>query len=387
MDTPLRPVILSESREAHRALLASGAVIRTPLVRLNWSPAGAAADDAPEIWLKLECLQPTIGSFKVRGAGNAMASADPAALARHGVATASAGNMGQGVAANARLAGVRCTVVVPSGAPRTKVEAIERLGATVVAVPFDEWWQIIQTGACPQAPPGAVFVHPVLDQAVLAGNSTVALEILEQLPDADVVLVPYGGGALACGIGSVVRALRPDGRCRVLACEPATAAPCAQSFAQGECCAFERHAPSFVDGCGGKALLPPMWPIARAVLDGGLAVELEHIAAAIKVLVERNGIVAEGAGACPVAAAMVGQAAGCCPKRGKIVCVVSGRGLDTHKLIQILAGCPRAPFEKPTSAGCPATARSMLGVGAVLALSAVASLAALAFSLRRKQQR
>ena len=193
MQTPLRAVTISEAQEAHATLLQSDAVVRTPLVRLNWAPPWANASDLPEIWLKLECLQPTIGSFKVRGAGNAISNARPAELAR-GVVTASAGNMGQGVAANARLLGVPCTVVVPDGAPATKVAAIRRLGARVIAVPFDEWWQIIQTGECRQAE--GHFVHPVLDHVEVRERSVDHKRLLHRVDCKDDCI---GRGGLGLG--------------------------------------------------------------------------------------------------------------------------------------------------------------------------------------------
>jgi threonine dehydratase len=260
---------------------------------------------------------------------------------RRGVFTCSAGNMGQGVAKFAQVLGVQCTVVVPDTAPATKLEAMIRLGATIVKVTFSEWWTVLEQGAgCKllqdQPFKDAVFVHPVADQRVLTGNSTIALEILEDLPDVDAVLVPFGGGALACGIGSVIKEVRGD-RCKVYGCEPSTASPLTESFKQGARCEqFESWQPSFVDGCGGKAVLTPIWPVAQAVLDGGFAVELDDVADAIRVLVEQNRVVAEGAGGCAVAAARTGMAKGC----KKIVCVVSGGGLDTNKLLQILARCP-----------------------------------------------
>ena len=211
----------------------------------------------------------------------------------------------------------------------------------------------------------------MLDQRVLAGNGTIALEIREDLPDADVILVPFGGGALAGGIGSVVRGLEAansgftSGRCRVLAVEPAPAAPCALSFERGEPCRFEAHRQSFVDGCGGKALIPQMWPVVSRVLDGALAVELDDVVTAIRTLCERNKVVAEGAGACPVAAAMRGLCLDPEQQRQrklkhsktKIVCVVSGGGLDTDKLIQILSRCPASATDKPSGPECPVTKR------------------------------
>ena len=302
------------------ALRIAGSALRTPLVRLNVENTPAA------IWLKLENLQP-IGSFKLRGAGNAMAQLAPKALSR-GVYTASAGNMAQGVAWNARRLGVPCTVVVPDHAPQTKLAAIERLGAAIVRIPFDAWWNVIVTHHHPGVE--GVFIHPVSDRAVIAGNGTIGLEILEDLPDVDAVLVPYGGGGLSCGIASAMRALRPG--IKVFACEVDTAAPLAASLAAGGSRQVD-YTPSFVDGIGAKGVLDEMWPLASRLLDGSLVVSLAETAAAVKLLVERNRVVAEGAGATPVAAALAGKAVA-----GNVVCVVSGGNIDAEKLATILMG-------------------------------------------------
>ncbi len=292
----------------------------TPLVRLN-------VEDAPaDVWLKLESLQP-IGSFKLRGAGNAMALADPELLAR-GVYTASAGNMAQGVAWNARRLGIPCTVVVPDHAPRTKLEAIHRLGAETVAVPFDAWWRVLVERSYPGL--DGHFVHPVSDPAVLAGNGTVGLEIVEALPDVDAVVVPYGGGGLSCGIAAALRELAPG--VPVHAAEVETAAPLHASLEAGEPRTVDYRA-SWVDGIGSGALLDEMWILASELLAGSLVVGLEEVADAVRTLVERNRVVAEGAGAASVAAALAGGAG-----EGTVVCVVSGGNLDTATLATILEG-------------------------------------------------
>ncbi|HEX7078482.1 MAG TPA: pyridoxal-phosphate dependent enzyme [Candidatus Eisenbacteria bacterium] len=294
--------------------------IRTPLLRLN-------VDDAPaEIWIKCENLQP-IGSFKVRGSGNAMRLAPPAALHR-GVYTASAGNMAQGVAWNARKLGVPCSVVVPDHAPRAKLDAIERLGGRVLRVPFDEWWRVMVEHRHPAM--DGLFIHPVSDFDVMAGNGTIALEILEELPDVDAILVPYGGGGLSSGIAAAVRAVKP--RVGVFGCEVKTAAPLAASLAAGAPRGVD-YTPSFVDGIGAKGVLDEMWPIVSRLLDGALVVDLPEVAAAIRLMAERNRVVAEGAGAVPVAAALAGKAGG-----GTIACVVSGGNIDAAKLATILTG-------------------------------------------------
>jgi threonine dehydratase len=295
-------------------------VVRTPLVRLLLSEAPAA------IHLKLENLQP-IGSFKLRGALNAVAQI-PAGEVRAGVVTASAGNMGQGVAWAARELGVPCTVVVPEHAPETKLAAIVRLGGRIVKVPHERWWQAIVESSYPDV--GGVFVHPVQDERVMAGNGTIGLELVEDLPEADVVLVPFGGGGLSVGIASAVKALRPGAR--VYAVEPETGAPLTASFARGDSVRVE-YTPSFVDGSGAPALLPAMWELAREALDGAFAVPVADTAAAVRLLAERARVVAEGAGALALAAALAGHGGG-----GNVVCVVSGGNIDAAKLATILAG-------------------------------------------------
>jgi threonine dehydratase len=311
-------VPLSEIEAARERL--KGVAIRTPLLRLN-------VEDGPtEIYLKLENLQP-IGSFKLRGAGNAMLLQGRARL-KDGVYTASAGNMAQGVAWNARRLGVPCSVVVPETAPQTKLEAIERLGAKTVKLPYDRWWSVITDHHHPGMK--GRFIHPVSDPDVIAGNGTIGLEILEDLPDVDSVLVPYGGGGLSCGIACAMRARSP--RVKVYACEVETAAPFQASLQAGSPQTIN-HTPSFVDGIGGKSMLPEMWPLAKRVLAGSLVVTLRQVADALRLLIERSRVVAEGAGAVPVAAALAGKAG-----RGKVVCVVSGGNIDSTKVSRILVG-------------------------------------------------
>jgi threonine dehydratase len=311
-------VIPLEAINRARATLA-GSAVRTPLVRLR-------LDNAPEIHLKLECLQP-IGSFKIRGALNAMAEAPAGALAK-GVVTASAGNMAQGVAWGARERGIPCTVVVPDHAPQTKLDAIERLGARIVPVPFEDWWRAIETSHHPGAE--GYFVHPVLDDGVMAGNGTIGLEIIDDLPDVDTVLVPWGGGGLACGIASALRQAKPG--TRVLAVEPETGAPLTASLPARESRTVDYRA-SFVDGAGSRALLPKMWGLAQELIDGAVSVPLAATAAAVRLMVERSRVVAEGAGALALAAALAGAGGG-----GTVVCVVSGGNIDVSRLVAILEG-------------------------------------------------
>jgi threonine dehydratase len=301
---------LDEIRAARERL--AGRIVRTPLVELDG------------LHLKLENLQP-IGSFKLRGALNAIALAPRDELAE-GVVTASAGNMGQGVAWAARELGVACTVVVPERAPETKLAAIERLGGRIVKVSHERWWQALQEAAYPEL--GGFFVHPVQDEAVMAGNGTIGLELVEDRPELDTVLIPFGGGGLSVGIASAVKALRPEAR--VYAVEPETGAPLTAAFAAGEPVPIE-FTPSFVDGAGGPSLLPKMWPLVREALDGAFAVSLDDAAVAVRRLAERTRVVAEGAGALALAAAGRVEGADVC-------CVVSGGNIDAARLAAILAG-------------------------------------------------
>ncbi|MEO9176224.1 MAG: threonine/serine dehydratase [Gaiellales bacterium] len=313
-----RVIPIDEIRAAREAL--AGIAVRTPLIRLQ-------VDAPAELYLKLENLQP-IGSFKIRGASNAMAVRSPDELAR-GVITASAGNMAQGVAWGAKLRGIPCTVVVPDYAPKTKIAAIERLGGTVIPVPFADWWKAIQESRFPGL--DGVFIHPVLDDAVMAGNGTIGLELIEDLPDLDAVVVPWGGGGLTCGIASALRVLRPEAR--IYSVEPETGAPMALSFAAGESLPVDDYRASFVDGSGSKSLLPKMWELGRELIAGGLVSSLDETAAAVRMLAERARVVAEGAGALSLAAALAGRAGS-----GRVVCIVSGGNIDAERLRAVLAG-------------------------------------------------
>lgn len=317
MRAPIAPITLQEF-EAARARIA-GTAVRTPLIRLQ-------ADSPCEIYLKLELLQP-IGSFKLRGALNAM-RALPADRLADGVYTASAGNMAQGVAWAARELGIPCRVIAPDHAPRTKVDAIERLGATVRLIPFADWWNAILEHGVPGE--RGTFIHPGADRMVIAGNGTVGLEIVEELPDVDAILVPYGSGGFACGVACAAQAVRPG--VAVYACELEGRAPFAASLAAGHPATIDYTA-SFVDGIGGKSVLGEMWPLASSVLAGSLTASLRQVADAVRLLVERARVVAEGAGAAPVAAALAHDIGA-----RRIACVISGGNIDTKKLATILAG-------------------------------------------------
>ena len=288
--------------------------MRTPLVPLG-------TDD--RILLKLECLHP-IGSFKLRGAFSAIRAASAQELA-HGVVTASAGNMAQGVAWVARESGVPARVIVPAGAPRAKLDRIEALGAEVVPVTHEEWWQaMVDRG---REGVEGLFVAPAAEDAVMAGNGTIGLEIVEDAPEFDTVIVPWGGGGLTTGIASALKALRPG--VRVVTAEPATGAPLAAALAAGEPREIE-FTPSWVDGAGGRALLPGMWERARGLVDEAVAVPLEDAAEAVRLLASRAHVVAEGAGALALAAAL--------RRDDRCVCIVSGGNIDPDVLASLLAG-------------------------------------------------
>ncbi len=319
---PLRAI------EGARARLA-GVAIRTPLVPLERS-------SEREVYLKLECLQP-LGSFKLRGAENALALVDPARLAA-GVWTASAGNMAQGVALAAQRRGLPCRVLVPEGAPRTKIEATERLGARTFAVPRSVWWRALVEHAFSAWPAAdgsgpewrGRFIHPVSDPDVIAGNGTIGLEILEDLPELDTVLVPYGGGGLLAGIASALRG--KGSQARVVACETSTAAPLRSALAAGRPVVIETR-PSFVDGIGASSVLEEMWPLVSRLAAGSIVVSPAEIAEAIRHLCRRAHVVAEGAGAAPLAAIARAEGLG-----RRVVCVISGGNLDAVKLARILQG-------------------------------------------------
>jgi len=305
--------------EAARERIA-GTAIRTPLVRLR-------IEDAPaEIYLKLENLQP-ISSFKIRGATNAVLLAPPGDRAK-GLVTASAGNMAQGVAWAARMLGVPATIAVPEPAPEAKLAAIARLGGRVLKLPYDDWWNVIVTSHLDGTE--GLFVHPVQDPGVMAGNGTIGLEILDDLPDPDAVVIPYGGGGLTVGIASAIKALRPA--TSILTAEPETGAALSAALAAGHPADVDYRA-SFVDGAGSRRVLDSMWPLVTPLVDEALAIPVADVAAAVRLLAERARVIAEGAGALALAAALAGRAG-----TGKVVCVVSGGNINLSKLADILNG-------------------------------------------------
>jgi len=327
-----RSISLETIREAAGAVY--DAAIRTPLV-----PLGAVTPGGPEIFLKLETLQP-IGSFKIRGAWNAVRKLPPDQL-KDGVWTVSAGNAAQGVALAARKAGVPCSVMVMDTAPDAKLRNIDRLGATIVKASYDECWRTVESHGSSRMK--GHFVHPFDDDDFISGNGTAGLEIVEDLPDVDAVVASVGGGGLLSGIGVAMRALRPGAK--VYASEPETAAPLKRSMDRGRASRFEEWQPSFVDGAGGKSVLDTMWPLLREYVDESIVVSLDDTARAMRLVAERVRVIAEGAGACAVGAAISPALAA----RGhkKIVAVVSGGNVDLAKFAHLVGACPESAASLP----------------------------------------
>jgi threonine dehydratase len=306
--------------EAARERIA-GAAVRTPLLRLH-------VEAPAEIYLKLENLQP-VNSFKIRGATNAVMLA-PAEERAKGLVTASAGNMAQGVAWAARELGVPATIVVPEHAPQAKLAAVERLGGRVLKLPYDDWWNVIVTSRVDGVE--GLFVHPVQDPGVMAGNGTIGLEVIDDLPAPDAVVIPYGGGGLTVGIASAVKALRPG--TKIFTAEPATGAALAAAFAAGQPTDVDYQA-SFVDGSGSRRVLDTMWPLVSPLVDGALSIPVAEVAAAVRLLAERARVIAEGAGALALAAALSGRAGS-----GQVVCIVSGGNINLSTLAETFNGTP-----------------------------------------------
>ena len=316
---PVRPIVLDEIREARTRI--AGIVVRTPLVRLELGP------DSPDIRLKLESLQP-INAYKLRGAANAVALLTDAER-RRGVWTISAGNAGQGVAYAARRAGVRCTVVAIETAPAAKLERMKALGARLIPVSYQVAWKALEERAYPGAE--GTFVHPFDDHNFITGHATMGLEILEDAPDTAAVIAAIGGGGLITGVGSAVKALKPE--VRVFGAEPETAAPAALSFATGSPQVFKEWKATFVDGAGGQSLFPRMWERMQPVVDGCIVVTLEETKRAMRLMAEKARVIAEGAGALPLAAALTGKAG---RGGGPIVAIVSGGNIDLQKFFELV---------------------------------------------------
>jgi len=315
---PVRPIELSEIRAARERIAKT--ILRTPLIRLELGP------EFPDIRLKLENLQP-INAYKLRGAANAVAML-PQTDRKRGVWTISAGNAGQGVAYAARAAGVPCTVVVVETAPKSKLERMKALGATLIPVPYEIAWKALDERSFPGV--DGTFIHPFDDDDFIAGHGTMGLEILEDAPDVAAVIASIGGGGLITGVASAIKALRLQ--VKVFGVEPETAAPAALSFEKGSPQIFPDWKSSFVDGAGGQSMFPRMWERMQPVVDGCLVVSLEDTKNAMRLLAEKARIIAEGAGALPVAAALSGKAG-----KGPIVAIISGGNIDLQKFCELIS--------------------------------------------------
>ncbi|HET9398037.1 MAG TPA: pyridoxal-phosphate dependent enzyme [Sphingomicrobium sp.] len=318
MIPPVKPISLGDIEAARDNV--AGVVLRTPLVRVDLGRG------MPEIYLKLENLQPT-NAYKIRGAVNAVAQLSEDEC-RRGVWTISAGNAGQGVAYAARSAGIPCTVVAIETAPQTKLDRMRALGATIVPVTYDEAWRAAEAHRFEGL--DATFIHPFDNHEFIAGHATMGIEIVEQLPGVRTVIAAIGGGGLITGVGSGVKALRPE--VKLIGAEPETAAPYAYSLEQGTPSKFPDWQASFVDGAGGKSVTERMWQRMRPIVDGTITVTLDQTSAAMRLIAEKTRTIAEGAGALSLAAALTGQAGD-----GPIVCVVSGGNIDLKKFAELIA--------------------------------------------------
>jgi threonine dehydratase len=315
---PVRPIALAEIKEARKRI--EKTIVRTPLIRLELGP------DLPDIRLKLENLQP-INAYKLRGAANAVAML-PESERKRGVWTISAGNAGQGVAYAAKQAGVPCTVVVIETAPESKIERMRALGAKLIPVSYDVAWQALDARSFPGA--DGTFVHPFDDHNFISGHGTMGLEILEDAPDTKAVIASIGGGGLITGVGSAIKALKPD--IKIFGVEPETAAPAALSFKMGSPQVFKDWKASFVDGAGGQSMFPRMWERMKPVVDDYLVVTLEETKKAMRLMAEKARVISEGAGALPLAAALTGKTG-----KGPIVAIVSGGNIDLRKFFELVA--------------------------------------------------
>jgi len=313
----VRPIALEDVKAARERI--AGTVLRTPLVRLDLGPNG------PDIRLKLENLQPT-NAYKIRGAANAVGALSAAERAR-GVWTVSAGNAGQGVAYAARAAGIPCTVVAIETAPQTKLDRMAALGARIVPVPYEIAWKAVTDHEFEGM--DGLFIHPFDNHDFIAGHATMGLEILEDAPDTRAVITAIGGGGLITGVGSAIKAMRPD--ILVFGAEPETAAPYALSRREGGPRSFPAWQASFVDGAGGQSVTERMWDRMRPVVDGAIVVTLEQVRQAMRLLADKARVIAEGAGALSPAAALTGEAG-----EGPIVCVISGGNIDLAKFAALV---------------------------------------------------
>ena len=315
---PVRPIQLSEIQEARKRIAKT--IVRTPLIRLELGP------EFPDIRLKLENLQP-INAYKLRGAANAVAMLSEAERKR-GVWTISAGNAGQGVAYAAMAAGVPCTVVAVETAPKSKLSRMQALGAKLFPVPYEVAWKALDERSFPEA--DGTFIHPFDDHNFITGHATMGLEILEDAPDVAAVIASIGGGGLITGVGSAIKALKPE--TKVFGVEPETAAPAALSFEKGSPQVFENWKASFVDGAGGQSMFPRMWERMKSVVDDYLVVSLDETKSAMRLLAEKARIISEAAGALPLAAALTGKAG-----KGPIVAIVSGGNIDLDKFCELVS--------------------------------------------------
>lgn len=320
---PIRKIDIEAVRAARQRI--AGTIVRTPLVRLELGPG------FPDVRLKLENLQP-INAYKLRGAANAVALLGETERSR-GVWTVSAGNAGQGVAYAARAFGVPSAVVAIESAPQAKLDRMRSLGAKLFPVSYDVAWRTLEDRQYPGA--NGTFVHPFDDDNFIAGNATMALEILEDAPDTAAVIASIGGGGLITGVASAMKALKPD--TKIFGAEPETAAPAALSRAKGSPQVFDQWKASFVDGAGGQSMFPRMWMRMKELVDDYLVVTLDDTKRAMRLMAEKARVIAEGAGALPLAAVLAGKIDK--ELKGPVVCIVSGGNIDLKKFCELIGAC------------------------------------------------
>jgi threonine dehydratase len=295
----------------------------TPLVYSNYLSRRFDA----KVYLKLENLQKT-GSFKFRGAYHKLAKIRDT-LGPEGVVTASAGNHAQGVAHAAQLMSIPSTIVMPEWASISKQSATRSYGGQVVLTGQNLKESLDH--AHKLAAEGRVFIHPYDDKDIIAGQGTVGLEIVSQLPEVENVLVPIGGGGLIAGISSAVKSLRPQAS--IIGVQAACCASAAAALRLGKPVTVPaKH--SIADGISVKTLGQLTFAIIRKLVESVVAVEEEEIAAAMLELLERKKVLAEGSGAVPLAALMGDQLGSL--QGQSVVLVISGGNVDTHLLGRIL---------------------------------------------------
>lgn len=312
----MNPPTLTEIEEAANTLRA--VAFHTPLVPLH------TFDKDTDIYLKLEIHQP-IGSFKIRGVFNAVASLDQSER-KNGLSTVSAGNTAQALAWTGRYFSVPSRSLMPDTAPQTKIDAVKAYGGQPILVPIAEIFRFLKEQLWENEP--YTFIHPWTNRRVMIGHATIGLEIMADLPEVDSVFVPVGGGALIGGIATAIKQRNPSAR--VYAVEPQGCAALAESFKQNRPASVDCK--TICDGVAVPYMTDEVFGILKEIVDDVLLVSEDTVKQTVKRLALGNRIIAEPSAALPVAAALAMPQS----KRGQSVCVVTGGSIDTEKLVGIL---------------------------------------------------